>query len=1145
MTTEHHHTGFLERFDGVRRRMRVLRMTLVLALAVASFASIIALLAALDFHFELEAGTRSLLLALLGGGVGLAAIAGIWRVWLHWGRPATASTIEHRFPELGQSVRTTVQYGADPDFDASEAGVAPTLVEALETTTQHRAAPLPLDTVVPKRRSYAAVIAAVTAVVALAASTAVNWEWSTAVSRTLLVNLPYTTLAVTPGDVEVEEGRDVTLQVDLEGRTDRTVVLQTRPAGSDESWSEYELGGETMVETGARQSRYHSRLAKVTSPLEYRFVAGPAASDTYLVDVRYPIAIESIEAEIEPPAYTGLPAKTIPDGNITALEGSRIRVRVQLDRRPTVANAVLKKIGARDEDGPREREVPLTIEYRTIVLELDSIDDLQWSLVAESQDGSRLPENSYRMRVRYDQPPRVSFADPDENLEVHTLAEVLMRIQARDDYGLSSSGIMFQINNGEEYPLLQDDFAAAAEAAQELESGNPAPRTLATLQELLPLESFLLTQKDCVVYYAFAEDNYPSAPHHSETGLRFIDIRPFRQTFRLRDPGDGNGGGGGGLPALGELIRRERFALNRTLQLDRRTDEFGPKDLVTMDRLVEYQTEIADLTRELAEGLIANGADDVDVLFQAEAAMFSAVNALQVAELDTAFIQQKDAQQFLVEARNRLEILLTQAQNNSALRQALGLLNSRLSQKLRRMNDDEDRESAEALVERLQRLARTEEEISGELYAAAAQMGIPGSGGGEGDPDAEQTPEGGEGSAAADPDSGTPEPMDNEENPTENTEPAESDDSSAPSLNELETEQYDVVTEARDVQQLLDGMEGMTELARERMEAAAQKADAAAGSLAAGDTDGSAGQTGQAAEMFAELARHAAALLAQEASEQVSLSRDMAAQIADEQRRLADELEQEEPSSGAGSGETEPDSDEPVRQSQRASERARTFEDVLQAIARSTNLEDGDAADRVSEIIAEQQVPETVERIEQVPSALAEETTPETVTELADLADRMELTADQLDQLYRSIVMPRIELLRELEEEAVGLERQSPELADPQSVQGWEQELDELLAEVEQAGAGGASTEELQQILAGLSDAGDTRWERNSDGRYSLPVAYGRNLRGVIEDLQQQIQELILLDLLADRVEAVPPDYEPLIEQYLKVLSETATDQEQ
>ena len=1144
MTSEQHLTGFLDRFDGVQRRMRILRVSLVLGLTAIACTAVITLLAVLDYHFELASGTRSLLLAACGGVAGLVVLAGVWQTLTRSGPRETASSIEQRFPELGQSVRTTVQFGADPEFDANEAGVAPTLVEALETTTLHRAAPMQIESVVPRTSGYAAVIGGIAGVMALIASTAVDWQWNTAVRRTLLADLPYTTISVTPGDVEIDEGRNVTLQVDLNGRTDRNVTLQTRPAGSDDAWSEYELSDAATAASRETEARYLYQLTQVNHPMSYRFTAGPMTSDTYQVDVRYPIAIESIASQIEPPPYTGLPVKTVLDGNVTALEGSRVRIRVDLDRTPTVANAVLRRLGSADAEGPQERTVPLTIEDRAIVLDLEATDDLQWSLFAESQDGSRLPDNSYRMRVRYDQPPRVTFADPDEELEVHTLAEVLMRVQTRDDYGLSRTGIMFQINNGEEYPLLQQDFAAVAQASGEVETGNATPRTLAVLDELLPLESFLLTQKDCVVYYAFAEDNYPAGPHYAESDLRFIDIRPFRQTYRLREPGEGGGGGGGGFTSLEELIRRQRYSLNRTLQLDRRGADFNAGDLVTMDRLVEYQSEIADLTRELAENLIANGADDVDVLFQAEAAMFSAVSALQVAELDTAFIQQKDAQQFLVEARNKLEILLQQAQDNATLRRALGLLNSRLAQKLRRIDDEADRESAEALIERLQRLARTEELISAELDAAAGRMGDSENSGTTGSGDDETT------GASEEPDDNETPPVTPEDATQDEASSAETDtdatqdDAAAPSLNELESAQYDVVTEARDVQQLLSEMEGMTELARERMDNAAETADAAAGTLAAGDTDGSAAMTDAAADMFEELARHVAALLAREASEQVARSRDMAAQIASSQRNLGDELDSEEPDSERPADGRKTDAAQPIQQAEDTAERARTLEDVLQAIAGSTNLEDGETADNVSRIIDDQQLSETVDRIGQVPSILAEETTRETLTELADLADRMELTAQQLDRLYRSIVMPRIEQLRRFEEEAVTLERRAFQLEDGQGVQNWEQELDELLEDIERAGAGGAASEELQRIIAGLSDADEIEWERRDDGAFALPATQGSNLRLVIEDLQQQIQELVLIDLLADRMEAAPPEYEPLIEQYLKVLSETAAEQE-
>ena len=40
-----------------------------------------------------------------------------------------------------------------------------------------------------------------------------------------------------------------------------------------------------------------------------------------------------------------------------------------------------------------------------------------------------------------DQPPEVWFEEPDEALEVHSIAEVLLRIRTRDDFGQSRDQI--------------------------------------------------------------------------------------------------------------------------------------------------------------------------------------------------------------------------------------------------------------------------------------------------------------------------------------------------------------------------------------------------------------------------------------------------------------------------------------------------------------------------------------------------------------------------------------------------------------------------------------------------------------------------------------------------------------------------------
>src|SRR5262249_9656125 len=133
--------------------------------------------------------------------------------------------------------------------------------------------------------------------------------------------------------------------------------------------------------------------------------------------------------------------------------------------------------------------------------------------------------NKHRVRVTADQPPTVWFDLPGESMEVHTLAEVLMRARARDDFGVSKGGIAFQINNEEERTLV-------------LEEADKPNQREALAEQVMMLEQYLLTQKDCVAYYAFAEDNRPNAPQRTTTELRFIDIRPFLRTYRLVDAGD-------------------------------------------------------------------------------------------------------------------------------------------------------------------------------------------------------------------------------------------------------------------------------------------------------------------------------------------------------------------------------------------------------------------------------------------------------------------------------------------------------------------------------------------------------------------------------------------------------------------------------
>ena len=192
---------------------------------------------------------------------------------------------------------------------------------------------------------------------------------------------------------------------------------------------------------------------------------------------------------------------------------------------------------------------------------------------------------------------------------------------------------------------------------------------LAALEKVLPLEFFELTQKDSVMYFAFAEDNRPDSPQRTETDMRFIDIRPFKRTYQIVDPDPMPGmGGGGGFKTLGELVQWQRHALNRTMQIEKRAAAGRKPDASTLDQLMAFETDLAASVRETAEGLIARGFDDVELFYRAETAMLAAVDSLSVDKWKNATLQTKDALKALIEARTNLQIQIMK--NSDAARRS-------------------------------------------------------------------------------------------------------------------------------------------------------------------------------------------------------------------------------------------------------------------------------------------------------------------------------------------------------------------------------------------------------------------------------------------------------------------------------------------
>ena len=148
----------MQRFDAVRSA--VLRMQMVHGVCWTAFIAGCALLtlAAADYMWELPRHVRATGLAVAIGLTLLVAFVGVVRSVLQWSRPRTARELESQFPQLGQRVRTIVQFsGHDPEEVLHE-GVRPDLVTALEEETDLRAQPLDLREIIPRRQTIIAAV---------------------------------------------------------------------------------------------------------------------------------------------------------------------------------------------------------------------------------------------------------------------------------------------------------------------------------------------------------------------------------------------------------------------------------------------------------------------------------------------------------------------------------------------------------------------------------------------------------------------------------------------------------------------------------------------------------------------------------------------------------------------------------------------------------------------------------------------------------------------------------------------------------------------------------------------------------------------------------------------------------------------------
>ena len=128
MSTVEARSNFVRRFDRIWGQARRVQLSQALCWGLLTALAGVALLAAADYWLELSRPLRLSAVAAIGtASLAVAMLLG-FRSVRRWQRNATAAAIERVFPQLGQRIRTTVQFGELSTGQIEESGVATSTV---------------------------------------------------------------------------------------------------------------------------------------------------------------------------------------------------------------------------------------------------------------------------------------------------------------------------------------------------------------------------------------------------------------------------------------------------------------------------------------------------------------------------------------------------------------------------------------------------------------------------------------------------------------------------------------------------------------------------------------------------------------------------------------------------------------------------------------------------------------------------------------------------------------------------------------------------------------------------------------------------------------------------------------------------------
>ncbi|MCA9112334.1 MAG: hypothetical protein KDA52_20430, partial [Planctomycetaceae bacterium] len=256
-------------------------------------------------------------------------------------------------------------------------------------------------------------------------------------------------LVIESGDRTVARGTDVTITAEPRWR----LVGGTLPEYAWLHWQNADgEADERRMEFDASAHAYVATLPDVLTSFDYDVSAGSAHTRSFHIDVVEAPDIERLFIEIEPPAYTRLPAQSIegPIGPIDVFERSVLDFTIDFTKPVESAELVWQTDAhspddANDTDEPASLPCTLSEDGRSATLALTAEHGGPFVIRLLDEHGVSNPQRDpWELWVLADAPPLIEWADEDRlavtanaTIEVQPTGQLPLTVVAEDDVGVA------------------------------------------------------------------------------------------------------------------------------------------------------------------------------------------------------------------------------------------------------------------------------------------------------------------------------------------------------------------------------------------------------------------------------------------------------------------------------------------------------------------------------------------------------------------------------------------------------------------------------------------------------------------------------------------------------------------------------------